>query len=333
MCPVTMAAANESMAAESTASASQGSSRMVRQSRLRWKPKRPTFRSTRKCRKPMPPSWPGKLLQRMQQLCPRARRRRIFLHPAPAEAAAAEAAAAEAERPVEALSSPDPAPVSQPAYAMSAEISEYGAPLAARSNTPAPDSFVAAEPANVADLASASISQPEAAFVAPIPAELSSPELQPEPSSGFAEPTNEPVVESVNPALQTASAPPELPPAPESESTIVQTTSSDDAFAPIVHTEIHPEPVPYQKEEHQEEQKEEPETVDVKTTAAAWASWRQIPRHRPQTRTRRKPSTSGIRSTGSRRVRRNGRRCGRRTAYPGNCRPRQPKIPPTSPAS
>ncbi len=268
--PVTMAAANESMAAESTASASQGSSRWSAVA-VALEAEEANISLDQEMQKAYAAFVAGETASANATALPTSAPPENFSAPAPAEAAAAEA-----ERPVEALSSPDPAPVSQPAYAMSAEISEYGAPLAARSNTPAPDSFVAAEPANVADLASASISQPEAAFVAPIPAELSSPELQPEPSSGFAEPTNEPVVESVNPALQTASAPPELPPAPESESTIVQTTSSDDAFAPIVHTEIHPEPVPYQKEEHQEEQKEEPETVDVKTTAAAWASWRQI---------------------------------------------------------
>jgi two-component system chemotaxis response regulator CheY len=281
--PVTMAAANESMAAQSTASASQGSSRWSAVA-VALEAEEANISLDQEMQKAHAAFMAGETASANATALPASAPPENFSAPAPAEAAAAEPvvpepAAPEMERPAEALSSPEPAPVSQPAFAMSAEVSEYGPPLAAQSNTPAPDSFVAAEPANVPDLASAPISQPEAPFVAPIAAELSLPEVHPEPSSRFAEPTNEPVVESVSPAL-TASAPPKLPAAPEPESAIVAATASSHAYAPIVHTEIHTEPVPEQKEEQKEDpkedHKEEPENVDVKTTAAAWASWRQI---------------------------------------------------------
>ncbi|MFZ0421131.1 MAG: response regulator [Candidatus Sulfotelmatobacter sp.] len=275
--PVTMAAANESMAAESTAAASQGSSRWSAVA-VALEAEEANISLDQEMQKAFAAFAGGETASANVTTLPASAPPENFSAPA-----AAEPAAAEMDRPTEALSSPDPAPVSQPVHEMSAEVSESEPPVAAPSNTPAPDSFVAAEPANVPDLASASISQPEAEFVAPVPAELSSPELQPEPPSGFAapinEPINEPVVESVSPAPGTASALPELPPAPDSA--IVEATASSDAFAPAVHTEIHTEPVPEQRKEEQkedqkEEHKEESETVDVKTTAAAWASWRQI---------------------------------------------------------
>jgi two-component system chemotaxis response regulator CheY len=281
--PVTMAVANESMAAESTASTSQGSSRWSAVA-VALETEEANISLDQEMQKAFAAfAGGGETASASVTALPAGAPPEDFSAPAAAEPAAAEPAA-EIERPAEALSSPEPAPVSQPVRAMSAGVSESEPPLAAPSNTPAPDSFVAAEPANVSDPASAPISQPEAAYVAPVPAELSSPELQPEPSSGFAapinEPINEPVVESVSPALQTASALPELPPAPESASAIVEATASSHAYAPIVHTEIHTEPVPEQREEQKEdpkeEHKEESETVDVKTTAAAWASWRQI---------------------------------------------------------
>jgi len=228
--PVTMAAANESMAAESTASASQGSSRWSAVA-VALEAEEANISLDQEMQKAYAAFVAGETASANATALPTSAPPENFSAPAPAEAAAAEA-----ERPVEALSSPDPAPVSQPAYAMSAEISEYGAPLAARSNSPAPDSFVAAEPANVADLASASISQPEAAFVAPIPAELSSPELQPEPSSGFAEPTNEPVVESVNPPyrlhLRRRNCRPRRNPNPQLSRQLHRTTPLRPSFIP-----------------------------------------------------------------------------------------------------
>jgi two-component system chemotaxis response regulator CheY len=181
---------------------------------------------------------------------------------APAEAAE------ERDRPTDAISTPEPQPSLQPPHFTSTEASEPEPPLAVQSNTAAADSFVAAEPANVPELATASIPQLEDAFVAPIAAELAPVEAQPEPSPVLAEPTHEPVAEPESAAVETAAAPQELPPAPESDPAVVEAIASSHAFAPIVHAEY--------AEERKEEQKEEPESETVKTTAAAWASWRQI---------------------------------------------------------
>jgi two-component system chemotaxis response regulator CheY len=181
---------------------------------------------------------------------------------APAEAAE------ERDRPTDAISTPEPEPALQTPHFKSTEASEPEPPLAAQSNTAAADSFVAAEPANGPELATASIPQLEDAFVAPIPVELAPVEAQPEPPPVLAEPTHEPVAEPESAAVETAAAPQELPPAPESEAAVVEAIASSHAFAPIIHTE--------HAEERKEEPKEEPESETVKTTAAAWASWRQI---------------------------------------------------------
>jgi hypothetical protein len=77
-----------------------------------------------------------------------------------------------------------------------------------------------------------------------------------------------------------------LPSAPQSESAVEQMPASSNAFAPIIYSE-HSEPVAeYKNEAHPEEDltredqpredqpREDSETL--KSTAAAWASWRQI---------------------------------------------------------
>src|ERR1019366_3455249 len=101
----------------------------------------------------------------------------------PQNSSAPAEAAEERDRPTDAISTPEPA--LQPPHFTSTEASEPEPPLAAQSNTAAADSFVAAEPANVPEFATASIPQTEDAFVAPIPAELAPVEAQPEPSPGF----------------------------------------------------------------------------------------------------------------------------------------------------
>ena len=85
---------------------------------------------------------------------------------------------------------------------------------------------------------------------------------------------------------ETASAPEELSSAPQSESAVEQTPASSNAFAPITHSEhsepvaeykneAHPEEDPTSKDQPSEDQPRE-DSETLKSTAAAWASWRQI---------------------------------------------------------
>ena len=180
---------------------------------------------------------------------------------APPENFSAPAAAGD-EKPSAAISNPEPEPPSQPAYLTCVEASE-AAPSADAQNTPAADSFVPAEPAGLSELPPVSIPQPEAVSVAHIAAEAASVDMPAETSSSFAEPAHEPVAEPVSIAAETAAAVQELPPAPEPAA--AGATASSHAFVPIVHGE--------QADETKQEPKEESE---VKSTAAAWASWRQI---------------------------------------------------------
>jgi CheY-like chemotaxis protein len=82
------------------------------------------------------------------------------------------------------------------------------------------------------------------------------------PSSSVSEPPAEPVVELPDAALETAAAPQELAPVAESEAAMSEPPAPSYDSAALIHNEPGENP------------KEESETV--KSTAAAWASWRQI---------------------------------------------------------
>ena len=185
------------------------------------------------------------------------------------------------ESPVAAISTPEPQPVPEPEPAMSA-IAEPEPVAAAQSEAAAPASsflptdFAAAEPVSVPEPVTASIQEPEATPLTPVTAEAAPVEEPREvpATNKFAEPNQEPaaVAEFSIPAMQTevaasaAPAPQQSEPAPEPEPAIAEAAAST-AFAPIVRTS---EPAA----EVAAEPKLDPETV--KTTAAAWASWRQI---------------------------------------------------------
>lgn len=193
----------------------------------------------------------------------------------------------ERETPTDAISgeisnpNPEPAPASQPEHFTPAEAPETAAPLDVQSNI-ASDSFVAAEPANIPELEAAAVSQPEAASTVPISAEPAWTPAQPETSSEFAEPTSESVAEPVSAASADVNVPQEVPTAAESEPAVVEESASSHASAPIAFAPIVFAPnafAPIVHGQPAEEIEEEPqgsEPVDVKTTAAAWASWRQI---------------------------------------------------------
>jgi CheY-like chemotaxis protein len=187
----------------------------------------------------------------------------------------------ERETPTDAISgeisnpNPEPAPASQPEHFTPAEAPETAAQPDVQSNT-ASDSFAAAEPANIPELEAAAVSQPEAASTVPISAEPAWTPAQPE-TSGFAEPTSESVAEPVSAASADGSVPQEVPTAAESEPAVVEASASSHAFAPIVFAPNAFAPIVHgQPAEEIEEEPQGSEPVDVKTTAAAWASWRQI---------------------------------------------------------
>jgi CheY-like chemotaxis protein len=166
---------------------------------------------------------------------------------APTPAAAEIEIEKEAPAPAIPTSEPEPVPHSEQTAARIESLQTEPPPVA--QSQPA-DSFVAPlpEPAIVPEAAtSASSSQLETVYVAPIPAE------------------------PVSATVEAAPVAQDLPPAPEPA--VVEATASSNAFAPIIRAE----PVPEPKEEQIKEQPtEEPAAADVKTTAAAWASWRQI---------------------------------------------------------
>jgi len=173
-----------------------------------------------------------------------------------------------AEEPsVAAISNPEPEPTAITAQAPDTESSAPPEAIA---------SFSPVEPAGSAEPASASI-PPEAAFPAPAAAEVAHVEahLEPEPSQ-FSEPIPAPAAESA--AEPIASVPHEQQPLPAAELAMAESSSTSQTFTSFVPPQEHKQDhkkKEEQKEEHQqEEHKEDSETV--KTTAAAWATWRQI---------------------------------------------------------
>ena len=182
----------------------------------------------------------------------------------PAENSSARAEAA-AEVPI---SNPAPEP------AMNAEVPDVGPVSMAQSegSTPAP-SFVDTAPAALPEPASTSSEQagdrvPESMTIEAVPVQA---DAEISPAARFAEShqEQEPTpTEFVSPATEVADpgvlAAQTLQPAEEAEPAIAEAST---AFAPIVRAEE-------RAEEHSAEIKLDPETV--KSTAAAWASWRQI---------------------------------------------------------
>jgi two-component system chemotaxis response regulator CheY len=166
----------------------------------------------------------------------------------PASAEAGDAA------PASGILSSDPAP--QPQHVMPAEAPESEP----QSGAPATDSIVDAAPAGGPE-SSVSIPQPEAALLAP---EVASVQPPAESSPGSAEPNPELASEPVS-STETGPAS-ELPPVPGSEPAMAEMSPSSNSFAQLAGSEP--------SEEYKEKPKEESETV--KSTAAAWASWRHI---------------------------------------------------------
>ena len=156
-----------------------------------------------------------------------------------------------------AISNPEPEPVPESAHVMSAEAAE--ADSATRSSFGVPD-FVAEARAILPEPAKASSEQPESAVLAPVTAVAPIEAVaETSPTPEFAAPSQYPApgAESVSPVVETEGTDPaglgalraqESQPAPEA--------------APIVHTEHAAEP--------------RPDSEAVKSTAAAWASWRQV---------------------------------------------------------
>jgi CheY-like chemotaxis protein len=170
------------------------------------------------------------------------------------EATPAENSSAVAESAVEvpgAATDTEPEPVPEPGPVVSTEAKEAEPVSVAQSEQGAGAAyFVAAEPVNLSE--PASVNQPEDAT--PTADDVQA-EARTDTSgmSEFAEPKQEPVAEPSAVGAQ------ELQAAPETEPAMAETaTVSSGAFAPI---ENEPEPK---------------ESETVKTTAAAWASWRQI---------------------------------------------------------
>jgi CheY-like chemotaxis protein len=196
---------------------------------------------------------------------------------APAESSSAVAEAV-VEAPIAAISNPEPESCSEPERAMSA-----AAAAAVASSFVAVDS-VGDQPARLPELASTSNPQPETAVLSPVTAEVAAVEARTEASATpeFAELNQEPapVAEFVSPGAETKVANPaglvdpvalgaqELQPAPEAEPAMAEAaTAASSAFALIVREAE-------QVAEHEAEPKLDPEMV--KSTATAWASWRQI---------------------------------------------------------
>ncbi|MFZ0774064.1 MAG: response regulator [Candidatus Sulfotelmatobacter sp.] len=190
--------------------------------------------------------------------------------PAPPENSSAPAevtAEATPEVPVAAISNPEPEPPQpEPAESSMAQESE-AVPVAQLDTIAMASSLPAAEPASFPDPAAESTPQPETALIAPVASDFAPAEAHTEtsPAAELAESKPDADAESAIP-VETAVAEPateESHPVAEAEPVMAETVAaSSTTFAPIVY----PEPT--------EEYQEESETV--KSTAAAWASWRQI---------------------------------------------------------
>ena len=191
------------------------------------------------------------------------------------------AAPAPAEPQAEAVSSSEFVPAAQPEPVASSDASSTEpAPLS-------PDAEATTSPIHAgvteAPESTALVPQPEPAsneFAEPAAIEAQA--AAPQSSEPYSQTASDPV----SAVTETASAPEDLPSAPQSESAVEQMPASSNAFAPIIYSE-HSEPVAeYKNEAHPEEDltredqpredqpREDSETL--KSTAAAWASWRQI---------------------------------------------------------
>ena len=204
------------------------------------------------------------------------------------EAAPSEDSAAPAEPhlPVATMSNPEPQPVPQPEHAVSPETWQTEPMPAAPSPSEAAAvaSFVPTEPTSLPDVASPSTQQSEAEIAPPVTAPVSPLEAhsepahteethpEPPPVAEFVAANHEPVAELVNSIVETAVSNFATPVAAgiatrAGTRTREPTATSSNAFAPIVEPQ-------HTGTQHTEEHKEDSETV--KSTAAAWASWRQI---------------------------------------------------------
>ena len=179
-----------------------------------------------------------------------------------------------------AMANPEPEPVPETEQAMSAQTAEGAAmPVALSAGSSfAPGDFVAGGPAIIPGPANASSEQPEAAVRTPVAAEAAPAEAVAEtsPTVEFAKPNQdpEPVAEFVSPVAETKGDDPaglgapgerELQPAPQAEAAMAE--SAGDASSAFAHATEHAlEPTAEPK----------PDSEAVKSTAAAWASWRQV---------------------------------------------------------
>ena len=178
-----------------------------------------------------------------------------------------------------AIANPEPEPVPETEQTLSAETAEAAAaPVALSAGSSfVPGDFVAGGPAIVPGPANASSEQPEAVVRTPVAAEAAPAEAVAEtsPTVEFAKPNQdpEPVAEFVSPVAATKGDDPaglgapgaqELQPGPQAEPAMAE--SAGDASSAFAHGTEH-------ASEHTAEPK--PDSEAVKSTAAAWASWRQ----------------------------------------------------------
>ncbi|MGB0006262.1 MAG: response regulator [Candidatus Sulfotelmatobacter sp.] len=196
------------------------------------------------------------------------------------------AAEAPAEPQAEAVSSSEFVPAPQPEPVASSDTSSTEpAPLspAETEATFSPINGVPEAPESTAFVPQPEPASNEFANASAIEARAAAPQF----SESYSQAASDPV----SAVAETASAAEALPSAPQSESAVEQTPASVNAFAPMIHSE-HSEPVAeYKNEVHLEEDRtsedrtredrtsadqprEDSETL--KSTAAAWASWRQI---------------------------------------------------------
>jgi CheY-like chemotaxis protein len=182
------------------------------------------------------------------------------------------ASEAKTETPANTIFSSAPDPLLQPRHIMPADAPSGETASAERAHISPSNADAASvtdtEPANVPQVETLSSTNAEAAVIAP--SESASQKGTAETSPEFSEPSREPVAEPVSSALEETVTPAATH---EAEPAMAETvTASSDAPASTTPTERAEERVDENK--NKEERKEESETV--KTTAAAWASWRQI---------------------------------------------------------
>jgi two-component system chemotaxis response regulator CheY len=203
--------------------------------------------------------------------------------PVPQASAPENSIASEPDVPIASVSTPEPeAPQSEPV--VSAVVAESESAPARQFDTVAiASSLPTAESATHLESTQVSLPQPEAAFTTPATSDFAPAAecTQPSPATELVEQPSEPVCEALSPAMETG-APDQVQPPAESIPVASEAVASSDAFSPIVAEQIVVEPIvsepvvaePIVSTEPAEESMEESESV--KSTAAAWASWRQI---------------------------------------------------------